>query len=223
MWGLLLFHWGANIHWGSLTGQMTSSWFDRGVIISSKAPPISTPFLFYTPPKTPWTDMKSPKYQITLTALYSFCNIFIWNLEKHTSYDVRLGGESGGLTPINSLINVSLHLSSTPHARRSLPPGEGRTCLFLSWDTGGRATVTVWLVASCERTADQHRLADERGICCASRFLFSCERHGVRFAWTREPCARAGELMRGYSWLMHLSKHLLEADSSTCCPQPRRN
>lgn len=47
--GMLLFHWGANIHWGSLTGQMTSSWFDRGVIISSKPLPPPLPSSL-TPP-----------------------------------------------------------------------------------------------------------------------------------------------------------------------------
>lgn len=38
--GVFLFHWGANIHWGSLTRQITSSWFDF-----LQAPPSSTTFL----------------------------------------------------------------------------------------------------------------------------------------------------------------------------------
>lgn len=70
---MLLFHSGANIHWGSLTSQMTSPWFDRGVIISSKPLPSPLPSSF-----TPLTETKSPNHQITQTVFYHAMCLSVW-------------------------------------------------------------------------------------------------------------------------------------------------
>lgn len=106
--GVLLFHWGVNIHWGSLTGQMTSSWFDRGVIISSKSLPPPLPSSF-TPPQQ---RRSPPKHQMTPTALFLMRSV---SFSGNKLLWFKVTKRCMGLAPINSLMNVSLHATITTH------------------------------------------------------------------------------------------------------------
>lgn len=133
MWGCFCFTEGANTHRGSLTGQMTSSFSDRGVIISSRPlpPPLSSSF-------TPLTEAKIPP---TAFPPHVACNrLQIDGSPVMQGYKKN----SAGLAPINSSTNVKLHATITAHPPTHPPPADslwGREDLFLPvprrWEGSG--------------------------------------------------------------------------------------
>lgn len=180
--GMLLLHWGANIHWGSLTGQMTSSWFDRAIITSMEPFPPPLPSSF-----TPDRDKIPPKHWITPTAFF-----LLQYGNRHVSYDVELEGDSRGLAPINSLMNVSLLAIITtthPLATDSL---RGRRNMFLPvprrWREGTGDSVTgagcrhTYMHTHTHRQSAIHRYTGYQGICCALWFCFSASATAFRLS-----------------------------------------
>lgn len=110
--GSLLFHSGPNIHWGSLTSQTTSFWFDREVIISSKSLPPSS---FVRPTHTAPTAGREGVIETSklLKWLVFLTQHVYMSRNWHDSYDVGFEGGDGGVAPINSLMNVRLHTSTS--------------------------------------------------------------------------------------------------------------
>lgn len=209
--GSLLFHSGPNIHWGSLSSQTTSFWFDREVIISSKPLPPSS-FVHPThPPPTAGREGVIETSKLLKWLVFLTQHVYM-SRNGHVSYDVDFEGGDGGVATINSLMNVRLHTSTSTTTHSLLTPcGVGATCFFLSWDwregTGDSATGATRTHTESEPT-EIHRLAGD--LFCFV-VLFFCKHNSVQFVWTPEQSARAALLMRGYSWLMYSSKHLSEA------------
>lgn len=110
--GSLLFHSGPNIHWGSLTSQTTSFWFDREVIISSKPLPPSS-FVHPThPPPTAGREGVIETSKLLKWLVFLTQHVYM-SRNGHVSYDVGFEGGDGGVAPINSLMNVRLHTSTS--------------------------------------------------------------------------------------------------------------
>lgn len=169
--GVFLFHWGAHIHWGSLTGQMTSSWFDRGVIISSKPHPPPLPSSF-----TPLTEAKSPPPQTSNYSKSFFFFLLVQNVidsgNRQVTYDAGLQRNSTGLAPINSSTNAKLHATITAH-----PP----TPCWLPKGSGGH-------VSSCPETL-------EGGWQCDWRLVHT-HTHAYRHSQPTQIHREAGDLLR---------------------------